>query len=311
MKIKKRCFIFVIIIILLIISVFLINKYRNKDPYEFKGNTLYYSENRGKTDYEILSKSSNESINIYKIKFKSKNFLDNPTIIYGLLFIPKDKKNVPGLVLLPGGGGTKEQESRLASKIAKLGYGVLTIDQRGIGETGGVYLGIEQDYQVFTQGKEPIQHLSVYDALKTYDVLREFKEEDGTKMIDREKIGFVGESMGARYAIITAAIEKRTKGVIAVSTSGFHIELSPLQTGNDYLVSIDPDHYINKIAPNFVMMLHGTNDTVVPLKDAQITFSKAKEPKRFFVAENCQHGYCEKMWEELKKGLEIMFEKES
>ena len=80
-----------------------------------------------------------------------------------------------------------------------------------------------------------------------------------------------------------------------------------MQKGNDYLVSVDPDNYISSISPNRVFMLHGTNDTVVPLKDAQITFDKAKEPKRFFIAANCSHGYCEKMDEEIKKDLEEMF----
>jgi len=296
---KKYLVIVVILVILLIIFIFFI-KNRNKDPYQFKGNTLYYSENR-QTDYEILSKSSNDSFELYKIRFKSKQFLEEKTEIYGLLFIPKEKEATPGIVFLPAGGGTKESRAEIAIKISKLGYAVLVIDQRGIGETGGTYLGIEQDYQIFSQGKEPIQHLSVYDVLKAYDVLREFKDE----RINKEKIGIAGESMGARYGIIAAAIDQRIKGVIVISSAGFHININPLQKGNDYFVSIDPDHYIEEI-DGFVMMLHGTNDSVVSLNDAQITFSKAKEPKRFFIAQGCQHGYCEKMFEELKKGLEMM-----
>lgn len=294
----------IIIIIILIASIFLFIN-RNKDPYQFKGNTLYYSEDRGETEYKILSEQENDSIKVYKINFTSKDFLENPAVIYGLLFIPKDKINIPGLILLPGGGMKKEQESTLASKIANEGYAVLTIDQRGIGETGGAYLEMEQDYQIFIKKKEPIQHLSVYDALKAFDVLNEFKEDK----IDKNNIAFAGESMGARYAIIAAAIEKKSKGVIVISSSGFDIKLNPLQTGNDYLVSVDPDNYIGKISPNSVMMLHGDNDSVVSLEDAQITFDKAKEPKRFFIAKNCQHGYCDEMWDELKNDLEIIFEK--
>ena len=297
---KKILKLAIILVILLIIFGFFINN-REKDPYEFKGNTLYYSQYRETPDYNIEFIGLNNTIEIYKINFESKNFLEYPTSIYGLLFIPKGKEKVPGIVLLPGGGGTKEGEAKLALKLANLGYGVLTIDQRGIGETGGYYLNPERDYQIFLQGKEPIQHLSVYDILRTYDVLKQIEK------IDKDNIGLVGESMGARYAIIAAAIDKNLKGVIAISTSGFHISPNPLNPYNDYLVSIDPDHYISKISPNFVMMLHGTNDSVVRLEDAQITFDKAKEPKRFFIAEGCKHGYCEKMDEGIKKGLEIMF----
>lgn len=305
---KKRYLIVLVVLVILLIPFIFFVKNRYKDPYQFKGNILYYSEDR-QTNYEVLSKQENNSIELYKIKFQSKNFLEEKTEIYGLLFIPQNlqrqnKENAPGIVFLPAGGGTKESREEIAVKIAKLGYAILTIDQRGIGETGGTYLGIEQDYQIFLQGKEPIQHLSVYDVLKAYNVLREFKDE----RINKEKIGLVGESMGARYGIIAAAIDKRIKGVIVISSAGFHININPLQQENDYLVSIDPDHYIARISPNFIMMLHGTNDTVTPLADAQITFSKAKEPKRFFIAE-CSHGYCEEMWDELKNGLEEMFGK--
>jgi len=302
MKTKKKLIIFLGVIIILIILLAYFLNYRSKDSYQFKGNTLYYSENRGKTDYEILSKSLNDSLEIYKIRFKSKNFLDNPTIIYGLLFFSKDKKNVPGLVLLPGGGGTKEQESPLAIKIVKMGYAVLTIDQRGIGETGGVYLNFEQDYQVFSQGKEPIQHLSVYDALKAYDVLRTIKN------VDRSNVGIAGESMGGRYAIITAAIDKRLKGVIVISSSGFHVKNENLPY-TPYLLSIDPDHYIGKISPNQIFMLHSSNDSVISLHDAQFTFDLAKEPKKFYVTDGCTHGYCDLMYDELKQDLKSMFGK--
>jgi fermentation-respiration switch protein FrsA (DUF1100 family) len=54
-------------------------------------------------------------------------------------------------------------------------------------------------------------------------------------------------------------------------------------------------------------MLQGTKDTVVSLENAQNTFNKAKSPKNFFEAEGCGHGFCEKMWPELKNDLEVLF----
>ena len=303
MKIKKRNFIIIFIIIFLIIIAYFSIFYKQKDPYQFKENTLDYSKNRGKVDYEKILFQENKSFNIYKINFQSKNFLDYKTRIYGLLFMPKLNKKVPGLVYLPGGGVKKEGLIPLSSKIAEKGYAVLVIDQRGIGETGGHYLNFEQDYQIFSQEKEPIQHLSVYDGLKTYDVLKEVKG------IDKDNIAIIGESMGGRYAIITAAIEKRLNGAIIISASGFHIQENPFQVGNNYLVSIDPGHYVNKISPNYLMMLQGDNDTVTKLEDAQKTFSLAKEPKRFFIAEGCSHGFCEEMWPELEEDLNILFKK--
>jgi fermentation-respiration switch protein FrsA (DUF1100 family) len=228
--------------------------------------------------------------------------MEYETYIYGLLAMPVAKTKVPGIVLLPGGGVSKEGEFSRADIMAKLGYAVLVIDQRGIGQTAGYYLNMEQDYQVFSQGNEPIQHLSVFDALRSFDVLRDI---DG---IDKDNIAIVGESMGGRYAIIAAALDPRLKGVIGISTSGFDVKKdnSPY---NSYLLSIDPDHYVSKISPRKVFMLHATNDTVIPMQNAKYTFNLANEPKKFYIAEGCGHGYCDAMYNALKEDLFEMFGK--
>jgi len=300
---KKKTVLILFIILAIIAVYYIINFHKNKDTYEFKGNTFSYSENRGKADYEILSRNKNNSLDIYKVKFNSRDFLEEKAEIHGLIFIPEEKKEYPGIVFLPGGGGTKEGRGSLGESIAKLGYAVLIIDQRGIGETKASYLSFEQDYQVFSKRREPMQHLAVYDVLKSSDILRNFKEAE----IDKENIAIIGESMGGRYGIIASALDKRIKGIIAISTSGFHIESNPLIPHNNYLISIDPDYYIDKISPNYLIMFYTINDSVVPLKDAQITFAKAKDPKEFLIIEGCQHGYCEKMDKEIEKGLKEIF----
>jgi len=114
--------------------------------------------------------------------------------------------------------------------------------------------------------------------------------------------------MGGRYAIITAAIDKRLKGAVIISSSGFHVKNENLSY-TPYLLSIDPDSYISKISPNYIFMLHSYNDSVIPINDAQITFSLAKEPKKIYVVDNCAHGYCDSMYNELKQDLKIMFGK--
>ena len=300
MKIKKRTLYLISFLLLIVLIIFLLVKYLNKDPYEFKVDKFSYSGNRGKAQYELNLVNNTKDIKIYSVKYKSRNFLTYPVTIYGLLFMPSDKKNIPGIVLLPGGGVTKEAESTLAKYLTNNGYAILTIDQRGIGETSGYYLGIEQDYDIFSTGKEPIQHLSVYDALRAYDVLKDI---DG---IDKENIVIAGESMGGRYAIIAGAIEKRFKGVMVISSSGFHIKKDN-NPRNSYLLSIDPDHYISDISPRPLFMLHGSNDTSVKVDDAKITFSIAKEPKKFFIAEGCGHGYCDKMNDTIIKGFKEIF----
>jgi dienelactone hydrolase len=298
MRIKKRTLKLLLVILILIVAA-LIFFGRKSNIYEMRGNKLYYSEKRPSLGYEINLINETNNLKIYRFNFFSRNFLQYKTKIYGLLFVPKAKKS-PALILLPGGSITKETESELAQKIANLGYAVLTFDQRGIGETDGYYLNIDDDFNFFSKGIEPIQHLSVYDALAAYDAI---KKAPG---IDKSNIAIAGESMGGRYAIIAAAIEKRFKGAIIISSSGFHIKGDGTKY-SDYLLSIDPDHYIADISNRKLFMLHGTNDSKIKLEDAEYTFSIAKEPKSFFEAEGCGHGYCDKMHDELARDLKELF----
>lgn len=299
---KKKTFYVILIffIVLVIIATYFTIENKNKDKYYFKNNSFSYSENRGNPIYILSLKEEKDNLEIYRVNFESRDFQEYATKIYSLLIVPKNKTNVPGLILLPGGSVKKESESILGEKIANLGYAVLTFDQRGIGETGGYYLGFQDDYNIFLQGKEPVQHLSVYDALKAYDVLKKIEN------IDKNNIAIAGESMGGRYAIIAAALDKRLKGVIVISSSGFHIQNESMPY-TPYLFSVDPDKYIDKISPNYVFMLHSLNDSMIPLKDAKTTFNLAKEPKKFYEVKDCNHGYCEEMYEELKEDLRIIF----
>lgn len=298
LSIKKRKICALIVLIIAALGYFLIGG--GKEIYQFEGNTLDYSENRGKVDYKTSLRFEDKNYEVYNVDFQSGNFMNEQTRIYGLLFLPKSKNKVPGLVFLPGGGMKKEQRTDLSGRLANEGYAVLVIDQRGIGQTGGTYLALEQDYRVFADGNEPIQHLSVYDGLRAFDVLREIK------VVDKNNIAIGGESMGGRYALIAGAIDERIKGVVVISTAGFHVPESN-EPYNDYLISVDPDHYVDKISPRRLVMIHARNDSVVKLDDAQRTFYLAGEPKNFYLLEECNHGYCNEMWGDLNEGLGLVF----
>lgn len=310
MQIKKRTlkklglfFAFFVVSLVAVLSYFSLRE----RPYSYRGDTFSYASKREKPDFQMYLKSHNDSFDVYKLSYNSRNFLNYKTIIHCLLLMPKnsedrkDSAKVPGIVLLPGGGITKEGELNHAIIMCKMGYAVLVIDQRGLGETGGYYLSFEDDYKVVQQGKEPVQHLSVYDALAGFDVLRSLRE------VDENNIAMAGLSMGGRYTIIAAAIDKRIKGVVTISAAGFHIPTGPGDKFTDFLVSCDPDHYISAISPRPVFMAHGSDDKKVALADAQLTFQLAGEPKGFFVAEGCGHGYCDSMETFLRDSFERIF----
>ncbi len=261
---------------------------------------LEYPKARGTVVYSENPIASPED-KLVKVQFESRG-----ATVYGLLRIPGQRgdERIPGIVLLPGAGVSKETEQRVASELAKMGYATLTIDQRGIGESKEKVGDISSNYEAFRQGTEPPLHKIVYDALRSYDLLLERSE------IDPERVAFVGESMGGRTAIIAAALEPRSRGAVGISTGGYGLgNVLPSNNLTLFQRSIDPDAYIGSISPRKLLMAHSSKDNIVDIENADRTFADAKEPKRF-VSVSCEtHGYCEEMKGKLSEGLAWIFEK--
>ena len=261
---------------------------------------LYYPLDRGKIKFRRDNYSETNGLAISKIVYQSAR-----GNVYGLLALPKNiSEQLPGVILLPGAGVSKENELKLAEKIAELGAAVLTIDQRGVGETNGDFPSLEQDYANFLQAKEPVQHLIVYDALKAYDLLY------SAPFVDPDRIIIAGESLGGRIAIIAAAIDRNIKGVLVISSAGLDFAMTNDTKVNAFLNSIDSDHYIDVIAPRKLVIMHNLNDKVIPLSSAVNSYQKAQEPKRFFLVNDtsCNHGYCDSMYDGLVESLDYLVE---
>ncbi len=212
------------------------------------------------------------------------------TGIEGLLRVPTRANKVPGVVLLPGAGVTKESEQRLARYLASIGYASITIDQRNLG-----VIDIKRDLALFRAGKVPEEHKMVHDALVAAAVLRDQPE------IDSNRIVYMGESNGARFAIIACAIDGKSRGVIAISTCGYDVD-TPIATGAlrdpaaiEFYRSIDPDCYLERIAPRKFVMIHSLNDPVIQYSAAVRTYSKAAMPKAMYKIDAHTHGYCDAM----------------
>jgi len=214
---------------------------------------------------------------------------------------PANSSGVPGIVLLPGAGVSKEKEQGLAAELSKLGYATLTLDQRNFGA-----INPEGDLELFKAGLEPLEYKMVYDALKATDVLSAQPE------IDPEKLAIVGESNGGRFAIIACALEPSLRGVVGISTAGYGTgEIDPSQVKDpdvySFYRSIDPDTYLPELTPARLVLLHSSNDTVVPHEMALGTFSLAGEPKAMYNVSEARHGYTASMRPHLEEELALIF----
>lgn len=249
-------------------------------------------------DYEITLLEIGDNYTLYEVRFTSRDIQ-----IAGLLRMPTTPldKDIPGIVLLPGATVTKEGEQGLATYLCSLGYASITLDQRNVG-----VIDIPGDLQLFLDGKEPTEHKMVHDARAAAEVLRNQPE------IDPNRIVYLGESNGARFAIIACALDPKARGVIAISTCGYGIDAA-IATGklNDpdqirFYKSIDPETYLSKIPPRKFVMIHSVNDTIIPYENAEQTYAKAFQPKELHTVTCATHGYCTEMAAHLKTELEAM-----
>lgn len=250
---------------------------------------------RGESITQLKSIEKNDSFDIYKLVFKG----DDGKEIYALLFAP-NKEKFDVVIVLPGGGGTKESRKWYGILLLDRGYGSLILDQRGIGETQGYVNSLQEDFEAFLSGEEAHQLLMAKDVVKAAESLENFKEV--------RKIAVLGESMGGRNAIIAAALDERIEGVVVISSAGHRGSTGDIQ-GDRFLAFINPNSYVGKIASRRLLMLHAVNDSVVPFEDARYTFSLAGEPKKFvdFEEPECSHGYCDPMRKALEEELALIF----
>lgn len=311
-SIKKTHFYFGIAILALVIAgiFYYFNPFKSENPEKQQNfqsinswsvdenGYLSYPLERGEIGFKRENHSQTDRLIISKVVFESKD-----ANIYGFLVLPKSTSRLlPGVVLLPGAGVSKEAELELAMQISGLGIAVLTIDARGVGETNGYFPDMDEDYKNFAQSKEPIQHLVVYDALRGFDLLR------SAPFVDPDRIIIMGESYGGRIAIIAAAIDRNVKGALVISSAGSNFPEGNNPNLNKYLKSIDANHYVDLIAPRPIIMIHNAHDKNIPISLAAQTFDLAQQPKNFLYVNDtdCNHGYCPSMKGALAASLEYL-----
>ncbi len=256
--------------------------------------TIRY-EKRPPVSFETLGTNETELATVTHIRYKS-----HGGDAYGLLAIPKFSvsgspfsespsepktgNRKPAFILLPGAGVTKEgQYLSLGQDLNSLGFATLTLDLRGQGESLVAPKPVQEDFQLFANGSESTIHQQVYDVIRAYDLLKT------DPRIDPEKIYVGGESAGGRFVILAAGSEPGIRGVLAISTAGFQTAQTQDPVLKTYLNSINPDAAIARVQR--LLMLHSTNDTIIPLVYAQGTFSLANEPKKLVLFGKPGHGY--------------------
>jgi len=155
--------------------------------------------------------------------------------------------------------------------VPQRGYNVFVFDYRGYGQSHGM----PEPKGVFE------------DAVAALDYLRARSD------IDPNKLFVFGQSLGGMIAIASVgASQKGVRAVLAEAPFHSYTALADDRTpGEGQLV--DPAYcattYVARLSPIPLLLIHGTNDKVVPYSHSEMLLAEAGEPKRLVTVEGGQH----------------------
>jgi len=215
-------------------------------------------------------------------------FENEGQFISGTLHIPEGGGPAPGVVFCHGFTGTKVESHFIfvaaARELERRGIVSLRFDFRGSGESEGEFVDMTPSGEIS-------------DALRAVHVVA------GLPEVDAGRIGVVGLSLGGMVAACLAGRDARVKSVVLWSAlAEIHrgVDTERSATWSDQMetqgwadagglkvgkIGFEDRHALRPAreladsdAP--VLIVHGSNDTVVPPEHAQFFLEKASRPGR-------------------------------
>jgi pimeloyl-ACP methyl ester carboxylesterase len=202
-------------------------------------------------------------------------------------FLPHDKSDRV-VIGLSGHKGGKHDLLGIGSGLWRAGYNVLLFDYRGCGESDRAPLSLG--------------YHELSDARAAVGYVRE--------RLPHAHIGLVGYSMGAAIAIITAAGDPTIRAVVADSSFSSvrdvvadavrahalpprpFVYLSDLwnQRVEGYpFNAVEPAAALGRITPRPVLVVHGTEDSIVPVSHAYRLKAGAGEGTTLWIVPGVEH----------------------
>jgi len=229
------------------------------------GDTLFYLPTRDQPQTPARWNFAYEDVN-----FKS----GDGTPLHGWFLPAIGPKPKATIVFSHGNSGSLGHHLGFAMWLVEAGYHVFMYDYRGFGKSGGTVdrRGMIEDVQ----------------ASFEYVVTR--REVDASRLVS------FGHSMGGAKSI-TALSEKRPEGLCAVIADGTfacYQDMARIFAGdlgrNLTTKEWSPEAHIANLTPVPLLIVHGTDDEVVPFAQGQRLHAAAAEPKTLFKVEQGRHG---------------------
>ncbi len=208
-------------------------------------------------------------------------------------FIPPEAAvDGAAIIFVHGLGSNREDLLEQAALLHKYGYGVLLFDLRNHGESQGT---------ITTLG-----YLEAGDVRAAVDYLLSRPD------VNPQRIGLLGMSMGGATVLRSAARIPEVRAVVAeaaytsIEDNLAHgvraltglppFPFAPLvawfgelESGLDIRL-VRPIDDVGKIAPRPLLLIHGDQDTLVPLENGKALYEAAGEPKQLYIVTGAGHG---------------------
>lgn len=197
----------------------------------------------------------------YPIAIHDVSYLSGGKRIQGYLAVPPGKQRHPAVIFLHGSGGDRSQMLLSATWLAGRGVVTLTLTAPSTGVAG-------------IPGATPLEQLKQERDLSVADVVAVRRAIDllGERAdVDRDRIGFLGWSAGARSGAILSGVEPRLRAIVLMSGGAAPIDeyLAQIPVALrpplvPILRSIDPLRYVAKANAKRLLLQDGRQDEVVP-----------------------------------------------
>jgi dienelactone hydrolase len=159
------------------------------------------------------------------IEWMNITFESNKYTLYGQIFYPAEYGVYPGIVFCEGFAGYAEAYNWIPQAVAKQGYVVLFFDFPGQGRSEGIFgtknisIPSLNFYLRFSTFFEVIYHYVHKELLQaTLDAITYLTNESPVKdLVDGEKLGLIGHSMGSIMVTVAASVDTRIDAVVALS----------------------------------------------------------------------------------------------
>ena len=243
----------------------------------------------GEAHQPVFLKNGTDTIT-FDFSIESVNYKSaNGNILNGWLLKPKNTIATTTLLHLHGNGGCLLSQFKAISPLVDKGFQVFMFDYSGFG---------------FSQGKSTRKNV-LTDALSTLDYLKTRPDVSNTTLL------IYGQSLGGHLAAVVAAQRPNDiSGLIIEGAFSSHKDIGGHMVPVLGKIFVKQGYSAVKFIKDFhkpVLVIHSTEDEMIPFYMGKKIFDNANAPKEFYEVKKCHicapQFYAAEIAEKIKKML--------